>query len=304
MCKNNSSTTDPPTLIHTLTPQSLLLATDSSALHIYDLRANSTFTTSTPQRTHHPHDDYVSSLTPLPPGEASTSGFSKQWVSTGSTTVTVTDLRRGVLVKSEDMGEELLSSCNINGKVFVGGERGVLRGWEIGEWDEEEERINVARGESLDVVSSVPEEVGGNKWGGDLVAVGLGGGKVRVVKVAKGRGKVVGEVVHDEVEPVIGVGFEVGGRMISGGGSVVKVWQETVGGAAEYDDDEEAVAGALDVDGGGSRDSDDDDDDDKGAINDESSEEEKPRKRKKKRKRGKGGDIGNEKQIIKLKGLD
>lgn len=216
----------------------------------------------------------------------------------------MTDLRRGVLVKSEDMSEELLSSCNIDGKIFVGGEKGVLRGWEIGKWEEEEERINVARGESLDVLRSVPEEVGGNRWGGDLVAVGLGDGKVRVVKVAKGRGKVVGEMVHDEVEPVIGVGFEVGGRMISGGGSVVKVWQETVGGAADHDDDKEAVAGPLDVNGGDGRDSDDDNDDDDGASNDESSEEEKPRKRKKKRKRGKGGDMGNGKQVIKLNGLD
>lgn len=214
----------------------------------------------------------------------------------------MTDLRRGVLVKSEDMGEELLSSCNIEGKVFVGGERGVLRGWEIGGWDEEEERINVARGESLDVLSSVPEEVGGNKWGGDSVAVGLGDGKVRVVKVTKGKGKVVGEMVHDEVEPVVGVGFEVGGRMVSGGGSVVKVWQESVGGAADYDDEEETVAGALDVNGGAGSDSDEDNDD--GASDDESSEEEKPRKRKKKRKRGKGKDLGNEKQVIKLKGLD
>lgn len=297
----SSSATDPPSLIHIQTPSSLLLATDSSALHIYDIRANSTFATSTPQQTHHPHDDYVSSLTPLPPGETSTSGFSNQWVGTGGTTVAITDLRRGVLVKSEDMGEELLSSCNVGGQVFVGGERGVLRGWDIGEWEEEEQRVNIARGESLDILSSVPEEVGGNRWGGDLVAVGLGDGKVRVVKVGKGKGKgkVVGEMVHDEVEPVVGLGFEVGGRMISGGGSVVKVWQESVGGT-DHDDDEDAVAGAAGVNGVVGDDSDEDEDD---GDDDDSSEEEKPRKRKK-RKRGKGKDRGSEKQVMKLKGLD
>ena len=212
----------------------------------------------------------------------------------------MTDLRRGVLVKSEDMGEELLSSVNIGGKIFVGGERGVLRGWEIGEWDEEEERVNVARRESLDVLSSIPEEVGFNRWGRDLVAVGLGDGKVRIVKVGKGKGKVVGEMVHDDVEPVVGLGFEVGGRMISGGGSVVKVWQESVGGVEDLDD-EDAEAGAVEAIGLDDGESDDDQDED---SNDESIEEEKPRKRRKKRKRGKGKDRELVKSVIKLKALD
>ena len=198
------------------------------------------------------------------------------------------------------MGEELLSSCNIGNKIFVGGERGVLRGWEIGEWDEEEERVNVARGESLDVLSSIPEEAGGNKWGGDLVAVGLGDGKIRVVKIGKGKGRVVAEMMHDEVEPVMGMGFEIGGRMISGGGSAVKIWQESVGEEVDHEDDEDAVAGAASASGvtGGSS---DDGEDEK---SEESSEEEKTRKRRKKRKRGKGKDQGNEKNVIKLKGLD
>ncbi len=223
-------------------------------------------------------------------------------MSTGSTSVAVTDLRRGVLVKSEDMGEELLSSCNIGGKVFVGGERGVLRGWQIGEWDEEEERVNVAHGESLDVLSSIPEEMGGNKRGGDLVGVGLGDGKVRVVKEGKGKGKVVGEMVHDDIEPVVGLGFEVGGRMISGGGSVVKVWQKSVGGVEDHNDEEDAVAGAVNINGDNSGES--GDDDDNANSDGESSEEEKPKKRRKKRKRGKGRDRGDQKQVIKLKGLD
>jgi len=51
------------------------------------------------------------------------------------------------------------------------------------------------------------------------------GGTIRIVQL--GPNKIVGETLrHDEVEGVVGLGFDVGGRLISGGGSIVKVWQE------------------------------------------------------------------------------
>ncbi|KAK6425194.1 WD repeat-containing protein jip5, partial [Oleoguttula sp. CCFEE 5521] len=84
---------DAPTVIHALSPQTLLLTTDSGALHLYDLRdpapslpivsGKTAFTTGQPAATHHPHTDYISSLSPLPPSSASTSGYSKQWLTTG-----------------------------------------------------------------------------------------------------------------------------------------------------------------------------------------------------------------------------
>ncbi len=306
---------DAPSLLHALTPQTLLLATDSSALHLYDLRASSTLS-STPQQTHHPHDDYISGLAPLPPSDTSTSGTSKQWVSTGGSTLAVTDLRRGVLVRSEDQEEELLSCVFVGGlgaksgkgdKVVVGSGGGVVTLWERGVWDDQEERIIVDRGppgggagESLDTIALVPEGVGSVVGGGKLVAVGMGDGKVRLVEL--GRNKVVGEVRHDEVEGVAGLGFDVEGRMISGGGMVVKVWHEKVG------DDEEAEEEEGDGDlgvvkrpgevsdsevGGGSGDSDD------------SEEKPKERRRKKKRKRNKGKDLnGRRPDVLVFKGLD
>ena len=168
---SKSAEVDSPSLLHNLSPQTLLLATDSSALHLFDIRSQS----QKPQITFHPHDDYISSLTALPASDASTSGFSKQWVTTGGTTLAVTDLRRGVLVKSEDQDEELLSSCFIGGlsskgtsvgeKIVVGGASGVLTLWERGVWDDQDERIIVdkgpAGGESIDCLVSVPDSVGG-----------------------------------------------------------------------------------------------------------------------------------------------
>ncbi|KAJ4293067.1 WD repeat-containing protein jip5 [Kalmusia sp. IMI 367209] len=290
-----------PSLIHALSPQTLLLATDSSALHLYDLRDLGPKASPKPQQTHHPHDDYISSLTPLPPSAASTSGFSKQWVSTGGTTLAVTDLRRGVMVRSEDQEEELLCSVMVSGlskkgssvgeKVVVGGGNGVLTLWERGVWDDQDERITVDKtpggGESLDTMALLPPGVGP---GGKVVAVGLGNGALRFVKI--GANQIIAELSHDELEKeaVVGLGFDVTGRMISGGGKMVKVWGEpgAYGGDEDDDDDEEEeeedqVADDGVADAKRARESDEDSDEEM----DDSSEDEKPTQKRKKRKKGK-----------------
>lgn len=322
---SSSGDIDEPSLLHVLSPQTLLLATDSSALHLYDMRvpgdvtkgktaSAATFTSTKPQQTHHPHSDYVTSLTPLPASEASTSGFSKQWVSTGGTTLAVTDLRRGVLVQSEDQEEMLLSCCFVSGlpvrrggtskgaKVVVGGGDGVLTLWERGVWDDQDERITVDRGagggESLDVLTPLPDGVGP---GGKVIAVGMGDGKVRFVKL--GQNKVVGEIQHDEVEGVISLDFDVGGRLVSGGGNTIKVWHEKVdednGG---YLDGAMKRGNGSDSDAGSDEEKDDSDDSDAG---DSSDEEESGRKRRKKRKRNKGKDTsGGKSTNFSFSGLD
>ncbi|TAQ88155.1 hypothetical protein B7494_g3550 [Chlorociboria aeruginascens] len=244
-----TSSPDPPTLIHSLSPQTLLLATDSAAFHLYDMRSPSSFLKTKPAQTHRPHDDYISSLTPLKPTDASTSGYSKQWLTTGGTTIAITDLRRGVLVKSEDQEEELLSSVFVGGlpakpgrskgeKVLVGSGNGVITLWERGVWDDQDERIIVDKGigggESLDVLVLMPEETGG---GGKFVGVGVGDGTVRIVKL--GINKVVAALKHDEMEGVVGLGVDVHGRLISGGGSIVKIWEEDVGEEEDQDEGED-----------------------------------------------------------------
>ncbi|OAL52661.1 HET-domain-containing protein [Pyrenochaeta sp. DS3sAY3a] len=286
---------DAPTLVHALSPQSLILATDSAALHIYDIRSLGGQAALRPENTHHPHDDYVSSLTPLPPSQASTSGFSKQWVTTGGSTLAVTDLRRGVMVRSEDQDEELLSSLivtglskkgtNVGEKVVVGAGNGVLTLWERGVWDDQDERIIVDRskggGESLDALALLPDGVGP---GGKIVAVGLGNGGLRFVKI--GPNKIVGELKHDELsqEGVIGLGFDVTGRLISGGGKTVKVWgeqtwQDVDEEELEKEDEEEAAETGK---RGHQSDSDEDSDEDM-----DSSDSDAPKQKRKKRKKGK-----------------
>ncbi|KAL8798609.1 MAG: hypothetical protein Q9182_006521 [Xanthomendoza sp. 2 TL-2023] len=282
---------DNPTLLHALSPQTLLLATDSSALHIYDLRDRSTLQNAKPQQSHNPHEDYISSLAPLTPSESSTSGFSRQWFSTGGSTVAITDVRKGVVHQSDDLGEEILSGTVVGNRCLAGGEKGALRMWEgglKGLTEGVDRKITLQKGESLDIMCP-------SSGGADIIAVGLGDGSIRFVPADGKRESVVEGVKHDEVEGVVTLGLESGGRLISGGGSIVKIWERNT-----IDDEDDEQADGTD------HDSDDVDGADgvkEDQSEDESSEEEKRPKRKK-RKRNKGKDRGGNSHIMAFKGMD
>jgi WD40 repeat protein len=246
-----NSLADAPTLLHVLNPQSLLLATDSGALHIIDLRDGAPG--KKPAQTHFPHIDYVSSITPLPPTKESTSGFPKQWVSTGGTTLAVTDVRRGVLVRSEDQEDELLSSCFVpgigpkghrdNGVLALGSGSGVLTMWDRGAWDDQQERIIVdgdkkGSGESIDAMAFVPQEMDLGK----KVVCGLGDGGLRIVDLVNREVDFSINLRHDRMESVVSLGFDSENRLISAGGRTVKLWEELseLQGGDEEDEDEDS----------------------------------------------------------------
>ncbi|KAL8841112.1 MAG: hypothetical protein Q9176_003453 [Flavoplaca citrina] len=270
------------------------IAVPSSAIHIYDLRADSTIQGVKPQQTHRPHDDYVSSLTALSPSETSTSGFSRQWFSTGGSTVAVTDVRKGIVFQSEDLGEEVLSGTVIGDKMFAGGEKGALRMWEGGVkglMGGVDKKFMMQKGESLDVMCKLWEE----HTGEELIAVGLGDGAVKIVQVGTKRTNVVDSVKHDEVEGVVTLGLEPGGRMISGGGSIVKIWEKET--SDDLDDEEADVDQIQD-------DSNDGADGVEGAASQDESSEEERRPKRKKRKRNKGKNRGESNHIMAFKGMD
>ncbi|KAI0450571.1 WD repeat domain-containing protein jip5 [Xylaria acuta] len=316
----SKSVSDPPTLLSALSPQTLLLACDSGVLHLFDLR-DGALTASKPQQSHFPHEDFVSSLTPLPPSAESTSGFSKQWISTGGGTLAVTDLRRGVLVRSEDQEDELLCSTFIagmgpkknrdNGVVAVGTGSGVLTLWDKGVWDDQFDRVIVdsakGGGESLDCIVQIPEDLSRDK----KVAIGLGDGGLRLVNLT--RREVEGSLRHDDLEAVVSLGFDCQGRMISGGGQTVKIWENSAtpgsddGDDSEDDsdgdddnDDSDASGGAVPNKGNNKRQA------NKGSDSEDSDSDDEQR-RKRKRKKGKGkvelGPHGAH-GILKFKGLD
>ncbi|KAI4594526.1 WD repeat-containing protein jip5 [Pestalotiopsis sp. 9143b] len=320
---NHNNSDDAPTLLHALSPQTLLLGCDSGALHLIDLRDHAV-ASKKPQQTHLPHSDFVSSIAPLPPSDTSTSGYSKQWVSTGGTTLAVTDIRRGVLVRSDDQEDELLSAVFVpglgpkknrdNGIVAVGTGTGVLTIWDKGAWDDQTDRIIVDRdGESLDCMAQLPEMI----TSGKKVAVGVGDGTVRIVDLSKR--EIESTLQHDEVEAVVSIGFDCEGRMISGGGTTIKVWEEAGVATGDDSDEEDDSDDGVDDDDDGSHDSDEpndeapssskraaDSDDDSDSDSDSDSDAGSRKKGKKKRRKGKGqvelGPHGAH-GILKFKGL-
>ena len=191
------------------------------------------------------------------------------------------------------MGEELLCAALVGNKTVVGSERGVLRIWETGRWEEPPESVRI-RGEGIEAVCAVPDTLKSGE-ARDTVVCGMGDGAISILRLGKGKRRVIGEVSHDQIDAPGSLGFleDEGRRMVSGGGKVVKIWEE------EPQSIDKGVS--PDRDDGESLDESGIENDDEGESSDEV---ETQRKRKKKTKMAKGkGKHGNH-GVIAFHGMD
>lgn len=329
--------------MHPLTPREFLLATDAGALHLYDTREPSSSAAgsaadiwsgskSRPAQTWRPHEDYITSLTALPPSAASTSGFPRQFVTVGDTTCALLDVRKGVIATSSPGKEVLTSTAEIGGRVFTGDTGGGLTVWDknvVRQWEHGmgKQRVDVRRSmvspegdvlempapedETIDVLCGMPGALAGRSGkDADLLIAGWDTGRIEVLTTAaKGRrARVEAMWQCDETEGVMALGFDVVGRLVAGAGEKIELYgykgEEVVESEGDEDemedsDDDSAAVPAPTKRAPDSEDEDDDDDDEV----DSSDEERKQPKRKKRKKvkqvKGKGAQ-----QTFSFAGLD
>ncbi|KAF3934901.1 hypothetical protein ABW19_dt0205514 [Dactylella cylindrospora] len=261
---SSTSQADNPSHIHPLTPHHLLLGTDAGTIHLYDTRVSLPVKPTLSWTSI--HEDYISSISPLPPTSESTSNLPKSLITTGDTTLAVVDVRKGLMQRSEDQENELLSSCVVNGvgkggrstRVYAGMSSGTIHAFERGVWTDMCERIKIGgKDTEVDVVAEYTqtgdEEVGKGK----CIAAGCSDGIVRVVRL--GGNKIVRMFEHGgsgEEEGISAIGFDCDGSMVTAGGSTVKIWYQE-NDVAKLEDDEEEKRGK-------DKDSDDSDEDSDG----------------------------------------
>ncbi|KAG0130740.1 WD40-repeat-containing domain protein [Tuber indicum] len=241
-----------PSVITPLSSVHLLVGTDSGRIHLYDVRENSL--TRPAQTWKKVHDDYISSITPLPPYGG---GLPRQFASTGASTLAYIDFRKQgkAVIRSEDQEDEQLCSAYVSGlparagrrggRVLVGSSSGVVALWNRDEWEDQRDRINFSKpsGESVDAVVALPDTFQHrNSEFGRFVAAGSADGKVRIAKL--GSNRIVETLQHsltiekvkgtsatpslsngdESVDGVTELGIDCEGNLVSAAGSTIKVW--------------------------------------------------------------------------------
>lgn len=328
---------DAASALVSLSPEHLLLGTDGGNIHLYDVRDSAGFLSPKPSASWSKvHSEYISSLLPLPASGTSVTGFSRQFIATGDTTLSHLDVRKPgpALAQSDDQEDELLCSAYIpdapsrqtggSQKILTGTAAGVVTTWNKGFWEDHQDRIPLSRstGDPIESLLQIPEgfEMPGWSGKGTIFAAGSGDGKVRIINMGPNKtlatlahsysadeakrmanGKVkTGDYEEGMEEGVSALDMDCDGNFITGGGMIVKIW--TTKDAAERDDSDD------------NHDSDSDDDSSKKRLKEDSNmdseddsdnEKEKEKRKRKKRKGGTGkAKSAGVKNVASFAGLD
>ncbi|KAK9452132.1 WD40-repeat-containing domain protein [Limtongia smithiae] len=290
IAKNSVDIKAPPTAL-AATPTHALVGTESGSLHIFDPRTLKV--TATYDNLH--DGDYITSITHLAQYQST-----MQFITTGSTTVSRVDIRKGVVSTSENQEDELLCSCVAYPSYFeynpvkpgqrnngpppkrvpvtavVGTSTGVLTFWTRDNWEDQQQRAIISD-DSIDCIAEYP---------GEKIIVSGGDSVVRLMDV-KQRKSLGVEFVHGGEDGVVAVCCDSWERVISAGGETVKIWdvpqqlnqsskKSGTGNTSDSDSDESDKDYEKDDSDSDNEDGDDDDSGDDG--------EKTKRKRKRKRK--------------------
>lgn len=156
-----------PTVLHVMSPDFMAVGTESGEVQFFDLRSSLRPVSSVTA-----HPDYISSLATLP-GE-----HRPQLISTGESTLSITDIRNGMIDSSEDQQDELLSCAFLPGRksrAVVGTALGCLTFFDVGFWGHGVTQFTLTK-ESIDAMQVLEDKL--------LVA---GGDGVQLVDPNKGR---------------------------------------------------------------------------------------------------------------------
>ena len=321
---------DPPAVLYVIDPSHVLIGCDSGALHLYDVSESGL--SPRPSRTTNPHGDAISSINPVPAFEdehftKESTNFPKQFITTGGSTLAVNDLRSGKVVESEDQEDDLLCAAYMPGLglrgakenvLVVGGSTGVVTLWDRGSWDDQQDRIAVSREESVDAVVHVPARMGYAQPSGKAFFAATGDGLVTMYDAGKRQLIDGGELRHDDVEAVVGMGFDCFDRLVTGGGKIVKIWEELRelqgakeegSGSSEEEEDSDEEDGSEDGEAKGTkrgREDDSSDDDDESESDSEEEREREKRERQRKRNEAVAKRLGpmGAHGVLKFEGLD
>ncbi|KAK9368393.1 WD40-repeat-containing domain protein [Lipomyces kononenkoae] len=262
----------------TATTSHILVGTEKASLQGFDrrtLKPTFTFTDL--------HNDYITSISHLAQYQNS-----YHLITTGSTTVTRIDIRKGKLSTSEDQEDEILCSCisyppnfeynpsegrdskaavpekRVNVTAVMGMATGVLTFWMKDNWEDQQTRA-IMSNESIDCMAEYPDQ---------RIIAGGADGLVRLIDV-RGR-KVIKEYDHGGEDGVVAVAADSWGRVISAGGEVVRVWS--------VDDELDELKRLSDSDDNGTE---SDKSENESDDSDDNGKKSKKRKKAKKRRRGK-----------------
>jgi WD40 repeat protein len=216
VAKNKSELISAPTVI-CVNETSIIVGDDESNLTMFDQRTLKKVFEQTGI-----HDDCITSVI------AMEHKSKYQFLTSGSTTVALVDVRKGVIVKSDDQEDEILSGCLASEQTSMFGmSEGVVTLWKNDQLQDQRNRIRLSE-ESIDCLISSEFD--------HKVYAGGADGCVRLVNSRSG--KIESQWRHSTEEEVMMLELDHEYKLVSAGMESLCLWSNEEGAGKDSEDDE------------------------------------------------------------------